>query len=85
MTTSGRWIGASYVLGRDVLTGEPYPHVCQLDVTGTMTGARSRLQRRDCAACLTEQAARRAPPPAPLPPVDDDTRALEARRLGEHE
>ena len=49
---SGLWIGASYVLGRDVRTDEPYPHICGLVVDGRMTpGLRVLLEPKNCAAC----------------------------------
>ncbi len=53
----GIWLGASHALGRDVaVSGEEYPHICGIQVTGVMTGARYRLGRRDCAACAEEHA-----------------------------
>jgi hypothetical protein len=60
-TQPGLWIGASVALGRDVPVDKPYPHICGVETTGRMTGRRYRLQRRDCAACGTEQARRTAP------------------------
>lgn len=82
---AGRWIAASYILGRDVLVDEPYPHVCGLWVDARMTpGLRVQLWRRECAACIQEQHEDRAPP-AELPPISDELRAIEARRMGERE
>lgn len=54
--TGGLWLGASYALGRDVLTSEPYPHLCGVEVTGRVTGRRYRLWKRDCAACTEQNA-----------------------------
>lgn len=85
MNTAGRWIGASYVLGRDVLLGEPYPHICSFVVDGRMSSVRVRLRRKECAACLQEAYDSRPPPPAGLPPVTDEQRAEEARRMGERD
>ena len=48
---TGLWLGASYVLGRDVQLDEPYPHICQADVIGRITRTQFRTWRRDCAAC----------------------------------
>lgn len=79
------WIGASYVLGRDVPVNEPYPHICGSVVQGRMTGRTVRLTRQECAACRSEQHARRAPPPADLPPMTDEQRAEERRRMGERD
>lgn len=82
----GRWAAASYVLGREVMRGEPYPHICGRIVDGRMsTNSRVYLKAKDCAACVQERYARRAPPPAGLPPVTDEQRAEEARRLGERD
>jgi hypothetical protein len=80
--TTGIWLGASYALGRDVPVDEPYVHICHLTVPGRMTWHTVQLRRRDCAACLTNQPARPAPD---RPPVTDEHRAEEARRLGERE
>ncbi|GAA4470324.1 hypothetical protein GCM10023170_086960 [Phytohabitans houttuyneae] len=50
------WIGASYVLGREVRTDEPYPHICGLVVDGLMTGGlRILLEPRQCAACAQHE------------------------------
>jgi hypothetical protein len=59
--TAGSWLGASYVLGRDVTDTEPYPHICGVDVVGRVTRARFRVWRRDCAACQVDAQ------PAPQP------------------
>ena len=49
---TGLWIAASYVLGRDVSTDEPYPHLCGRVVDGRMThGLRVLLEPENCAAC----------------------------------
>jgi hypothetical protein len=48
---TGIWLGASYVLGRDVPADGPYPHIDGRIITGRMTGVEVRLTRRDCAAC----------------------------------
>lgn len=53
---TGQWIGASYALGRPVSTGEPYPHICGVTVTGSMTGVTVRLRERHCAACAAQHA-----------------------------
>ncbi len=60
MKPVGIWVGASHALGRDVaVTGEEYPHICGIQVTGTVTpGLRYRLGRRDCAACAEKTAPR---------------------------
>lgn len=50
-TPRGIWLGASYALGRNAATDQPYPHVCGITLTGRVTGVRYRLTRRDCAAC----------------------------------
>ena len=51
-TPRGVWLGASHALGRPVPVDEPYPHICGIDIVGRMTGARYRLWRRDCGACV---------------------------------
>lgn len=53
---TGVWLGASYVLGRPVPVGEPYPHICQIDVIGRITHTQFRTWRRDCAACQANEA-----------------------------
>lgn len=53
-TDAGVWVGASYALGRPVPVADPYPHICQIPVTGLMTGVQFTLWRRDCAACQHE-------------------------------
>ncbi len=79
----GIWVGASHVLGRDVAVSEPYPHICQLRVVGTMSGREYTLWRRDCAACRVEQTSREQPVVVvPLPP---EARQLRDRILGEGE
>lgn len=45
---TGRWLGASHVLGRPVMVDEPYPHVCHIPFVGTMSGRLIRLQGREC-------------------------------------
>jgi len=45
------WLGASYVLGRPVPVDGPYPHICLVEVPGTMTGRLVKISRRECAAC----------------------------------
>jgi hypothetical protein len=54
--TGGVWVGASHVLGRPVPVDEPFPHVCGVDVTGTMTRRQFRLWARDCGACAEKRA-----------------------------
>ena len=83
---SGVWIGASYALGRSVRVGEPYPHICGINVAGRMSRRRVVLWKRDCAACVQEQHEQEHPPQIPvdqLPPVDPDITAAEHRRTGE--
>lgn len=54
------WIGASYALGREVTTDEPYPHICGNRVAGRMTpGLTVRIGPPECAACAADRAARR--------------------------
>lgn len=80
-----QWIGASYALGRPVTTAEPYPHICHLTIDGRKTPSlRVKLWRRDCAACVQQQHAERSPPDQ-LPPMTDEQRAEEARRMGERD
>jgi len=69
----GIWIGASYVLGRDVPVDGPYPHICAKRVPGRMTpGAVVITGPRDCAACVMERAVRRRPrTTAPTVPAVD--------------
>lgn len=55
----GIWLGASYVLGREVPVGEPYPHICGHEVVGRDSGQKVRLWRRDCAACTADTAVRK--------------------------
>ena len=51
---SGVWLGASRILGRPVPVDEDYPHIHNARLpSGEL------LLRRDCAACATEQAARK--------------------------
>lgn len=45
------WVAASYVLGREVPTDEPYPHIHDRTATGQITGRTYQIWRRDCAAC----------------------------------
>lgn len=45
------WIAASRVLGREVPTDEPYPHIHDRTVVGAVTGRPYQVWRRDCAAC----------------------------------
>ncbi len=78
---AGIWVGASYVLGRDVPVSEPYPHICGLRVVGVMSGREYTLWRRDCAACRVEQTSRLRPV-VPLPP---EARQITDRILGESE
>ncbi|MFC0528206.1 hypothetical protein [Phytohabitans kaempferiae] len=53
--TANRWIGASHVLGRDVSTDEPYPHICGNTTNGPMTARLTfYLPRKSCAACAHE-------------------------------
>lgn len=47
----GCWIAASRATGRPVSVNEPYPHVCRITITATVSGRPIRLDRRDCAAC----------------------------------
>ncbi|WP_420123880.1 hypothetical protein [Nakamurella sp.] len=54
---TGRWIGASILLGRPVPVDGPYPHVCGSVLVGLMTGRPVRIGHRDCAACATIAAA----------------------------
>ena len=56
---AGVWLGASYVLGRPVPVAEPYPHICQMPVVGSMTGVQFTTWRRDCAACQHETHAKK--------------------------
>lgn len=77
------WLGASYALGRPAPVTEPYPHICHLTVVGRMTGRQVELWSRDCAACLQQQHTER--PPTDPPPVTDEQRAEEARRMGERD
>lgn len=85
MIKPGRWIAASYVLGREVMRGELYPHICGFTVTGRMNGRQVHLRSKECAACLQEAYDSRPPPPVGLPPVTDEQRAEEARRMGERD
>jgi len=78
---AGIWVGASYVLGRDVPVSEPYPHICGLRVVGTMSGREYTLWRRDCAACRTEQTNRNQP--AVVVPLPPEAKQLTDRILGE--
>jgi hypothetical protein len=48
---TGLWLGASYVLGRDVPIDGPYPHICGTTLISRHTRERIRLRRIDCAAC----------------------------------
>jgi hypothetical protein len=83
---TGLWIGASYVLGRPVRFGEPYPHICGVNVAGRMSSRRVLLWKRDCAACVQEQHEQEYPPPIAvdeLPAVDPDITAAEHRRVGD--
>ena len=47
------WIGASRVLGRDVHTDEPYPHI-HGHTAADHTGRLYQLRRYHCAACAAE-------------------------------
>jgi hypothetical protein len=86
MMKPGRWAAASYVLGREVLVREPYPHICGNTVQGRMSPhVTVRLWRKECAACIQEEHDARGSPPVGLPPLTEEQRALEARRMGERE
>lgn len=80
---TGVWLVASRALQRRVDVHErPYPHIDGERVP-TRRGE-VRLGPMHCAACADTQHRREAASQTP-PPVDDDQRALEARRLGERE
>lgn len=51
---AGQWLGATLLLARPVPVTKPYPHVCGVAVTGTMTGRFVRLGGKDCAACAEQ-------------------------------
>jgi hypothetical protein len=83
MPAPGIWLGATFVLGRDALVTEPYPHVCHFEWFSRDTARRVKLRRLDCAACV-QQFQQRAEPTGDLPEVPAEVLELEARRLGEH-
>lgn len=58
---AGIWLGASYVLRRDVPIGEPYPHICGVEVIGHASRTQLRIWRRDCAACAAASAGEATP------------------------
>lgn len=60
---TGIWLGATYALGRDVPTSQPYPHICGITITGRMTPRlRIYLSRKACAACAEEAFTSKAHP-----------------------
>jgi hypothetical protein len=49
--TPGVWLAASYALRRPIPVDAPYPHICGVAVTGTVTGWQYVVERKECAAC----------------------------------
>lgn len=80
----GIWLGASYVLGRDVPVREPYPHICGNNVQGRMSTRRVVVWIRDCAACVHEGRDQQQTVDWPTP-VAEAHKAVERRTLGEHD
>ena len=79
---TGIWLGASFVLGRDVPASEPYPHVCHFEWFSRTAAKRVKLRRLDCAACVA-QFQQRTEPTGELPKVPAEVLEVEARRLAE--
>lgn len=95
----GIWLGATDALGRAAPTTEPYPHLCghRLPRHGhrirrrdcaacgdhaTRTTPRPHLYNTAGLGCCPLPETHRA---HQLPQLDDDQRATEARRTGEHD
>lgn len=68
---TGRWLGASKILGRSVASDDPYPHICGRLLPTEHAHSRRPvlLQRLDCAACTHDRHQHHHRPTPDIPPA----------------